>query len=321
MIRKPGRTALALIAGLLLLAGAGTASAKKVPNYPTGKIEKKYYANGTWTVTVSTGAFCCDSSGNKFDVYYPTDLGANGFKHPILTWANGTNALPSQYSYLLTHMASWGFVIIATEDLNTGVGQTVLDAANFLIDANSDSSSIFFQKLDVSEVGAFGHSQGATGAINAMIKSGGAIKTVIPIELPEQQFCSSPENCTDTKNVTEGSIFFVDGTDDLLISPPTQLPSVMGEQSIEAYYNAVPAGINKVKGSLRGPDHNDVQGQPACNGIILCVNGVYGYLGYPTAWMMANLQGDTFAARAFIKGKGEILHEKKNWKYTASDIP
>ena len=159
-------------------------------------------------------------------MYYPTDLGANGFKHPILTWANGTNALPSQYSYLLTHMASWGFVIIATEDLNTGVGQTVLDAANFLIDANSDSSSIFFQKLDVSQIGAFGHSQGATGAINAMIKSDGAIKTVIPIELPEQQFCGSPENCTDTKNVTAGSIFFVDGTDDLLISPPTQPPSV-----------------------------------------------------------------------------------------------
>ena len=106
-----------------------------------------------------------------------------------------------------------------------------------------------------------------------------------------------------------------------MISPPTQPPSATGEQSIEAYYNAVPAGINKVKGSLRGPDHNDVQGQPACNGIILCINGVYGYLGYPTAWMMANLQGDSFAARAFVKRKGEILHEKQKLEVRCQRYP
>jgi hypothetical protein len=314
------RFAFGLAAGLLLLASAGVATAKNPPNYPARPIEKKYYANGTWDVTVSTGDYCCDSSGNHFDLYYPTGLGAGGFKHPILTWANGTNAGPSQYAYLLTHMASWGFVIIATEDLNTGVGQTVLDGANFLIAANSDSTSIFYQKLDVSQVGAFGHSQGATGAINAMVKSGGTIKTVIPIELPEQKYCSSPENCTDGKDVTEGSIFFVDGSADTLIAPPTQKPSVKGEQSIEAYYKAVPRGVAKVKGTLKGPSHNDVQGQPGCTGILLCVNGVYGYLGYPTAWMMANLQGDTDAAKAFVKGKGEILHDNKNWEDVASTI-
>jgi hypothetical protein len=84
------------------------------PNYPTGQIEKKYYADGPWAVTVDeTGAACCDSKGNHYDLYYPTDLGANGFMHPIITWGNGTFGTSSGAAYFLKHMASWGFVIIA----------------------------------------------------------------------------------------------------------------------------------------------------------------------------------------------------------------
>jgi hypothetical protein len=37
-------------------------------NSPTGTIEKKYYAAGSWPVTVSPGAACCDSLHNKFDL-------------------------------------------------------------------------------------------------------------------------------------------------------------------------------------------------------------------------------------------------------------
>src|ERR1700732_4877993 len=48
------------------------------PNYPTGTIELKYYATGSWSVTVKPGFLCCDSLGNKFDLYYPTNLGAGG---------------------------------------------------------------------------------------------------------------------------------------------------------------------------------------------------------------------------------------------------
>ena len=207
-------------------------------------------------MTERLGGACCDSKGNKFDLFYPTNLGGNGFKHPILTWGNGTKAHPGQYDYFLKHLASWGFVIVATEDENTGVGQTIVDATKYMIGENSNPSSIFFHKLDVKEIGTLGHSQGAVGAINAMIESGGSIKTVIAIELPRQFFCSSKANCTDTKNLTAGSIFFIDGSKDG-ISPPTQYSWESGEQSIQAYYDATPSRIAKVKGTLIGPDHLD----------------------------------------------------------------
>ena len=293
----------------------------KPPNYPTGTIEMKYYAPGSWAVTEEAGGPCCDSLGNKYDLYYPTPLGAGGFKHPILTWGNGSLEKPSQVAYLLKHMASWGFVVIATEDPMTGPGQSILDAAKFLVSANSDSKSIFFGKLDVSRVGALGHSQGAGGAINALIKSGGLIKTVILIELPAQISCG-PTPCPDTSSLTTGSVFFIDGSSDIPNSPPTQLPGTTGEQSIEAYYDAVPRGVARVKGTLIGPGPNDITGQPDCRGALRgCNNGVYGYLGYATARMMYQLQNDNYARGAFVNGAGEMFSQVENWEFVASNIP
>jgi hypothetical protein len=307
------------IAGLIVGAGLGACA----PNFPTGTIEKKYYATGPWTVTVATAAGCCDSKGNRYDLYYPTDLGANGFLHPIITWGNGTGRVSRRYAYFLKHLASWGFVIIATRDRQTHSGQTVFDAANFLVNANADPQSIFVNKLKVDQIGAIGHSQGASGAINALIKSGGSIKTVIPIELPAQQFCfCSPSDMIDTSKITQGSVFFVDGSLDLPVSPPTQHSSAAGLRSIAAFYNAVPNMVRKLKGTLIGPTHNDVTGQPGCaTAQVPCFDGIYGYLGYPTAWMMDQLQGDGFAHGAFVHGFGEMFTEAKNWEFVESNIP
>ena len=100
-----------------------------------------------------------------------------------------------------------------------------------------------------------------------------------------------------------------------------QPPNVTGLESIEAYYNAVPPGVPKLKGTLICPNHNDITGQPGCQTAVPpCVNGVYGYLGYPTAWFMDRLQGDTYAHGAFVNGTGEIFSETRNWEYVASNI-
>jgi hypothetical protein len=188
------------------------------PNYPTGAIELHYYAAGPWPITSSESTTPCDSQGHKCVFFYPSNLGANGFLHPILTWGNGSFGTPKQAEYFLRHMASWGFVIVAGEDPMTGPGQTILDAAKYMVAANSDSTSPFFHKLNVNQVGSFGHSQGATGAINALLKSNGLIKTVLPIELPAQMYGNST-NFFNPANLT-GSMFFVDGSADF-VSPPT----------------------------------------------------------------------------------------------------
>ena len=298
------------------------------PNYPTGQIEQKYYADGPWAVTVDENdpKACCDSKGNHYDLYYPTNLGANGFLHPIITWGNGTFATSSGSAYFLKHLASWGFVIIATRDRFTGPGDTILEAANYLVKANSDATILngrFLNKLNITQVGAIGHSQGAGGATSAMIKSGGSIKTLIPIELPGQGFCfRPPSDCLDTSKIANGSVFFVDGSLDLPVSPPTQPPQATGLQSIAAFYDAVPNNVLKLKGTLIGPTHNDITGQPTCAAAAVpCFNGVYGYLGYPTAWMVDQLGVDTSAHAAFVTSTGEMFSQTKNWELVKSNIP
>ena len=292
-------------------------------NLPTGTIEKKYYAQGPWAVTVKPGLYCCDSQKHSFDFYYPTNLGANGFQHPIITWGNGSFGQASGVAYFLNHLASWGFVVIATEDEFTGPGQTILDAANFMVHANSDSTNLFYHKLNTSQIGAAGHSQGAGGVGNALVKSGGTIKTAVLIEPPAHKWCTFGVQCFDATTVTSGSVFLIDGSSDLLISPPKQGSGVTTEESLEKFYDDVPAGVPKLKATLIGPDHNDITGQPSCQNAVAqpCVNGVYGYLGYPTAWFMDRLQGDTYAHGAFVNGTGEIFSQTTNWEYVASNIP
>ncbi len=81
-------------------------------------------------------------------------------------------------------------------------------------------------------------------------------------------------------------------------------------------------GIVKVKGTLIGPTHCDVQGVPNCTATTVpCFLPAYGYLGYPTAWMMFQLQGESLAHGAFVSGTGEMFSETKNWQLVASSVP
>ncbi|QNA86562.1 hypothetical protein G4G27_23200 [Sphingomonas sp. So64.6b] len=316
----------ALSKGLIgAVALAWSAAALSAPNLPTKPIEQKYYADGSWTVAQTSTAAGCDSKGNPCDIFYPSSLGAGGMKHPIIVWGNGSGTTPiasTTYAYLLRHLASWGFVVIATRDGTTGLGQTMIDSANYMVARNTDAGSIFNGKLDTTKIGAMGHSQGASGAVNAMLKSSGLIRTAVTFHIAQQAYCNPPTLClltADLQAATSGSIFYVSGTADWLISPDTQL---FGSQlnSNTAYYNATPAPLLKAKAILKGPNHNDVQGTPNCvSG--MCANGVHGYLGYPTAWMMWQLQGATDGRDAIKASGGEIFTETTNWQSVLSNVP
>ena len=285
-------------------------------------VETTYRAAGSWAVshTTVTGA----SGAALYELYYPTALGQNGFLHPLLTWGNGTGAAPAQYSQLLTHMASWGFVVVASASGAVGSGAELLAGEDFLVAANGQSTSAFFGKLDLTAIGAFGHSQGAGGTMRAMAlanaagSSHRAIRAAITIELPAQKwicFGSSDPNCSsaqryDGLDIAQGSIFFVNGSKDTLISPSTQSASTTGEQSNAAFYAAVPAGVPKAKATLTGADHNDIQ--DSCSGLSCAGVGPTGYLGYLTAWMRYRLLGDT-TARAAFAGTAIEINQNTSW--------
>jgi len=301
--------------------GAAHAQTPLPPNYPTGEIELAYYQPGPWQVEYRQAAACCDSAGFAFDLWLPYRAGGGTVKHAVLSWGNGTAAAPEQYDHLLRHWASWGFIVVATRQPDTGTGREILDAATFVVQQGRRPGSPLYGRVDAGHIGAAGHSQGATGVLNALRDGRGLIKTAVPLELPSRTFCSDPEHCADSSELSSGSVFYVNGSLDVLISPSRQPRGQGGLRSNEAYYTATPDTLPKLWATLKGVDHNDVQGQPDClPGAALCNHGVYGFLGYPTAWLMDTLQGDARAHQAFISGSGEIFSQPDNWRNQTSNI-
>lgn len=274
-----------LAAGVLLcLAIAGTAP----PVAAASAIESTYAATGSWAVSTTTAS---DSAGS-YVIHYPTNLGAGGVDHPLITWGNGTNATPSQYTGILNQLASWGFVVVASTDTTTGGGTEVLAAANYVVAQNGTSGSIFYGHVDTSAVGAAGHSQGASGALNAAVLSGGLIDTVITNAMPDPVWVSA-EHKTDFSRLS-ASVFLTSGTSDILISTAS---------GNAGYYNQVTGGAARAR--LKGAGHNTIQGTGG------------GFRGYVTAWFRYTLEGDTTARGAFA-GASPELPTNTNWQNAAT---
>jgi len=100
-----------------------------------------------------------------YTLYYPKNM-VEGQLYPVLSWANGTCAKTNGYDALLTHVASHGFIVIATNSRYTGSGKFQLRGVDYIIAENARADSPLFKRVDVAKVGLFGHSQGggSTGA-------------------------------------------------------------------------------------------------------------------------------------------------------------
>lgn len=323
--RDGARVALTALA-LLLATSTVVTPAQATPSYqPAAQVEATYYAPGPWAVAERTGVDCCTSTGDSYDIWYPADIGTSGVAHPVITWGNGTMAHPREYAYLLSHLASWGFVVIAVDRTDTGTGVQMLDAVRYLDAQNSDPNSVFHGKVDTDSVGAVGHSQGGLGALNALARGADLVDTAVTLEMPLSAVCSSlpkvdgQSTCVDTSAITSGSVLLVNGSADG-ISPGTQplSPELIGQQSMQAYYDALPAHVPKARAALLGAQHNDVQGQPDCTNYS-CTEGVHRYLGYLAAWFRGQLRDDPAARGAFVAGTGEFLHNP-HWSEQASTL-
>lgn len=309
----------AVLACLIVLIVSAPAAATPA----AGTAESAYRVPGPWSVNHEAGAGCCDTTGAKFDLWYPADLGAEGIRHPVITWGNGTLAEPGRYDALLRHLASWGFVVIATQNQFNNSGADMRAAAEYLVRQNSTAGSRFHRKLDTAAIGAAGHSQGATGSLAAMIDDPALIKTALPIELPAQRFCAG-EPCSTPRDLRSGSIFYLNGSADTFLSPSTDEDAHAWPggaiQSDQAFYRATPERIAKVWATLNRADHNDVQGQPDCAaGAFACADGVTGYLGYVTAWLRGELAGDARAHSVFVADSGELFGNRA-WSNQVSNI-
>ncbi len=277
MSRGPRRVALVVapaIAAVLLLAPAGSAA--------TGTpVQDRYAAPGPDAVVHLELE---DSFGDvPFELYRPADLGPSGTLHPVVTWGNGSWAHPWEYDPFLRHLASWGFVVIASTFDQVGTGVEMLAGVDNVRQMSEDPDDPLFGHVDLEHVAASGHSQGAGGSVRAATAPDSPITTVLVFDLPER-FFAFPEDKVFDVGALRVPVLLLSGADDQLIS---------GTATNQRHFAAAPAGAGMAL--LIGADHNGIQ------------KGQKPYPGYATAWLRYQLSGDAVAAGAFTGARPELL--------------
>lgn len=253
-----------------------------------GAIEAKYMANGSFEVSVYEEPVL--QVFQKYVIYYPAELETSDKQYPVIVICNGSGTPISKYPAVPEHYASWGFIVIATEekyawnDFGAEMSIIHMQRLNDNEQIEEGKANIFYQKVDFSNVGIVGHSQGGIGVLNA-----------VTVQMHKDIYKAAVSLSPTNKELAHNLEWDYDAT---LVELPIMLISgagggddwvVTGEQ-IESIYNDIPD--NKIMARRNNTVHNEV---------------LYSPDGYVTAWFMWHLQGDQSAAKAFVSENAEIL--------------
>lgn len=227
-------------------------------------VEDTYSDDGPWAISAMT-ASAPGTPGVR--VVHPTDLGADGYEHPILVYGNGTGATCDQTAPVQEPLASWGFVVICPQSGEVGSGDEMLAAAEWAVQQDGNPDGIFAGSLDTDNIGVYGASQGGGGAVWALEKSD-LITSALPVVLPSPIF--STHGVPDWGSFTE-PVFYMWGADDIL-----------SFDRVTAIYN--PTAPPKAMVDMVGVGHDIPVDR----------------LPYMIAWFKYTLEGDQFARSAFV---------------------
>lgn len=226
---------------------------------------------------------------------YPEQLSSDK-KHGVVLWGPGGGTEPGAYSGIIRRLASHGFVVIATSESPDGTGRGI-PALNWLENKNNDPNDPLYQKLDMSTVGASGHSMGGLQSEKMLIND----KRVITAVLNN----SGAFNHAELANVPAGktaAIVYGEGG--------MERPNAEGD-----YFNnnvRIPACLLKMTG---GQGNECQQGECGWGH----GSGPWGGMAATVAWMRWHLGGEDFRKADFVgtSGKyinGAIIGERGNWK-------
>ncbi len=208
--------------------------------------------NGQWA-TAGPFAVTSASNGRGTTVFRPVALGTLGCTtHPVVLWNNGARSGLDRYVPLLNHLASHGFIIAAAEG-NAGTGGPMLQGLDYLTTENNRAGSVFQGRVNLSNVGATGHSFGGGAAVDAGADP--RVDTIAPIY--PLAFSSASR--------LRGPALFIAGQNDTIVPPTTVRNTYRQATQVPAIY-----------AEQRGADH---YGIPALHGTV-------------TAWFRLHLMGD-----------------------------
>lgn len=288
----------ALIAALLIYMSRLPAAPKDYTQTVEtgGKIEAKYMANGTYEVSYFEEPVL--QGFGKYVIYYPSELESTDKDWPAVVVANGSGCKASKYPALFEHLASWGFIVIGTEEEYDWNGFSSEMCVRHLIRLNeletvNDKDNPFCGKIDLDNVGITGHSQGGVGVINAITaqEHKDTYKAAVSLSPTNKELAHDLEWDYDASKISTPVLIM--GGDNDWVATKEQFESIYDDISSE-----------KCMALRTDTEHGPL---------------LYAGDGYVTAWFMYWLQGDEYAGGAFWGEDAEIL-VNANWQDSVTNI-
>lgn len=293
-----------VVMGVVKLLKTATERSEHYYNYTEtkGSIEQKYTAMGNLEVT-SKEYDTSDDLMKKIVIWYPAELKQ---KYAVVVWANGTGSTSSTYTSFFKHLSSWGFIVVGNDDENTRSGESLNKTIEYLIQENNSQDSIFYNKIDLDNIGIGGHSQGGPAVFNMVTNQshGDMIKCLYAVS-PTSSYHTNIYGGDWKYDLTKINIptFMTAGTGAFDSGSATSKEQVNDESkgiaqgitplwSLEENYSLLPDSIDKIYARKTNTDHG---------------NSYTNFDGYMTAWFMYYLQNDNEAGKAFTTN-GELAN-------------
>ena len=270
---------------------------------PVGEIEARYTPMGPSEVS-SIELESDDTQIGRFVIYYPSELETDARTFPVVLWANGTGSTSDTYTSFLTHLSSWGFVVVSNDDENTRTGESLNAGIDLLIEENENPDSVLYQKVDLDNIGVGGHSQGGPAVFNmaTVQPHAGMVRTVYAVSATSSYhtrvFGDGWEYDISQVNVptllTAGTQSFDAGTATSAAQESDEGAGIMQGicplWSLEENFGLLP-DVDKVYVRKTNVDHGDSHLQ---------------FDAYMTAWFRFYLAGDEDAGAAFFGEAPEL---------------
>ena len=251
-----------------------------------GPVEAKYMGKGGHEVSVYQEPALQGFS--RYTICYPSDLETTDKTYPVIVLSNGSGTPVSKYLSVPEHFASWGFIVIGTEEAYDWNGFGAEMCIRHLQKLNDnekigENENRFYQKVDFEKVGIVGHSQGGVGVFNAITEQrhGDLYKAAVSLSPTNKKLAHDLEWDYDAAQIDTPVLLLsgAGGGDDWVVT---------GEQ-LEEIYNDVSG--SKVMLRRKDTPHGEM---------------LYAANGYVTAWFMYWLQADREAGKAFWGDAPEI---------------
>ncbi|MCD8076544.1 MAG: prolyl oligopeptidase family serine peptidase [Lachnospiraceae bacterium] len=251
-----------------------------------GAIEDKYLQTGPYVTSKKTAS--AENPIKKYSIFYPSELETDEKTYPMVLVVNGTGFKATKYEPVFELYASWGFIVVGTQDKGTGSGETTITTLNYMLEQNEDPDSIFYKKIDINNIGITGFSQGGAAVFNALTKYDESeyFKTAVALspvgestamQMTDYPYDSAAVNCP---------ILMLAGTEGEF-----ETEIVIPLEQMNQMYEKI--SMSKIMARRIGMTHDDM---------------MYSAGGYVVAWFMWQLQGDEEAAKAFVGDDAEILN-------------